>query len=70
MTLILIGLGSGGCSLSRPDAYARMDAANVTGSLSKPNAGWPVGKYRVDLSIDGKVVGTAHFKISKDADNN
>ena len=32
MTLILIGLGSGGCSLSRPDAYARMDAANVTGS--------------------------------------
>jgi len=40
----------------------------VTGSLSKPNAGWPVGKYRVDLSIDGKVAGTAHFKVSKDAD--
>ncbi len=35
MTLILIGLGSGGCSLSRPDAYARMDAADVTGSLNK-----------------------------------
>jgi surface antigen len=35
MTLILIGLGSGGCSLSRPDAYARMNAADVTGSLSK-----------------------------------
>jgi hypothetical protein len=41
----------------------------VTGSLSKPNAGWPVGKYRVDLSIDGKVAGTAHFKVSKDADS-
>ena len=25
MTLILIGLGSGGCSLSRPDAYASDD---------------------------------------------
>ena len=35
MTLILIGLGSGGCSLSRPDAYARMNAADATGSLSK-----------------------------------
>jgi surface antigen len=35
MTLILIGLGSSGCSLSRPDAYARMNAADVTGSLSK-----------------------------------
>jgi surface antigen len=33
MTLILIGLGTGGCSLSRPDAYARMDAADFTGAL-------------------------------------
>ena len=33
MTLILIGLGSGGCSLSRPDAYAKMNAADVTGML-------------------------------------
>jgi surface antigen len=35
VTLILIGLNSGGCSLSRPDAYARMKPAEVTGSLSK-----------------------------------
>jgi surface antigen len=35
MTLILIGLGSGGCSLSRPDAYAKMNAADLTGSLAK-----------------------------------
>jgi len=42
MTLILIGLGSGGCSLSRPDAYARMDAADVTGSLAKQPASPPV----------------------------
>ena len=42
MTLILIGLGSGGCSLSRPDAYARMQAADVTGSLAKQPASPPV----------------------------
>ena len=41
----------------------------VTFSLSKPNAGWPVGKYRVDLLIDGKPAGAAHFKVSKEADN-
>jgi surface antigen len=35
MTLILIGLGAGGCSLSRPDAYARMNAADLTGALGK-----------------------------------
>ena len=41
MTLILIGLSSGGCSLSRPDAYARMQPADVTGSLSKQPAPVP-----------------------------
>jgi hypothetical protein len=32
-------------------------------SLSKPNKGWPLGTYRVDLLIDGKASGTAHFVI-------
>ena len=35
----------------------------ATFSLSKPNAGWPVGKYRVDLFINGKASGTAHFTV-------
>jgi surface antigen len=35
ITLILIGLGSGGCSFSRGDgAYAKMDGDEVTGSLA------------------------------------
>ena len=42
MTLILIGLGAGGCSLSRSDAFARMDASDVTGSLGKQPADPPV----------------------------
>ena len=50
MTLILIGLGSGGCSLSRPDAYARMDAANVTGSLGK-QPGSPAVPTESDLAF-------------------
>ena len=41
----------------------------VTFSLSKPTAGWPVGRYRVDLFVDGKAAGAAHFKVSKEGDN-
>jgi len=34
MTLILIGLGSGGCSFSRPDgAFAKMEDHEATGAL-------------------------------------
>jgi hypothetical protein len=32
-------------------------------NLSKPNKGWPLGKYRVDLSVDGKVAGSALFSV-------
>ena len=36
LTLILIGLGSGGCSLSRTDsAFAKMDDTEATGSLGQ-----------------------------------
>lgn len=42
MTLILIGLSSGGCSLVRPDAYAKMQPADVTGALARQGAAAPV----------------------------
>ena len=42
MTLILIGIGSGGCSLSRTDgAFARMDDREATGALSAAGAPAP-----------------------------
>src|SRR4051812_12756409 len=42
MTLILLGVGSGGCSLARTDgAFARMDDNEVTGSLVTQTGGPP-----------------------------
>ena len=42
MALILIGLGSGGCSLSRTDsAFARMDENEITGSLGSAQSRGP-----------------------------
>ena len=42
MTLILVGVGTGGCSLSRTDsAFARMDDDEVTGSIAAAQAGGP-----------------------------
>jgi outer membrane usher protein FimD/PapC len=32
-------------------------------SLSKPNNGWPVGKYRVDVYVDGELEATTKFQI-------
>ncbi|MDB5561858.1 MAG: hypothetical protein JWN11_1276 [Hyphomicrobiales bacterium] len=37
----------------------------ATFSMTKPNAGWPVGDYRVDLSIDGKSAISVKFKIAE-----
>ena len=43
MTLILIGFGSGGCSLSRTDgALARMEDNEVTGAIGAAQASVPV----------------------------
>lgn len=36
VTMILIGLGAGGCSLSRTDAYAQADDSDLTGSIARP----------------------------------
>src|SRR4051812_32327872 len=38
MTLILIGAGSGGCSLARTDAFAKMDDKEATGSVAGTQA--------------------------------
>jgi hypothetical protein len=37
-------------------------AASTTFEISKPS-GWPVGKYAVEISLDGKVVNTSTFEV-------
>jgi len=65
VTLILIGLGSGGCSLSRPDAYARMDA-DVTGSLAKQPA-TPPAPTESDLAFARTAASDVLTKGDKDS---
>lgn len=46
-------------------AGAKMNKA--TFSLSRPNAGWPQGDYRLELFINDKLVNTVRFKVVADA---
>lgn len=39
------------------------DTANF--SMTKPTKGWPIGDYRVDISVDGKVVKTGRFEVEQ-----
>ncbi|VIO70664.1 hypothetical protein CI1B_33180 [Bradyrhizobium ivorense] len=41
VTLILIGVGASGCSLSRGDAFAKMDDKDVTGALKPTQVSAP-----------------------------
>jgi hypothetical protein len=34
-------------------------------SLSKPNSGWPIGTYRVDLAVNGQMVKNAKFSVAQ-----
>jgi hypothetical protein len=43
---------------------AAEDSDEIAFSLSKPNAGWPVGDYRVDLSIAGQHAKSVHFQVA------
>ncbi len=37
---------------------------NVWFSLSRPNNGWPVGDYRVDMFINDKAAGSVRFSVA------
>ena len=44
--------------------YTADGSGNVHFTLGQPSSGtWPVGKYKVDLSIDGKVAKTVDFTV-------
>ncbi|MEO7014349.1 MAG: hypothetical protein ABI127_08550 [Dokdonella sp.] len=43
-------------------SIAPTGAAVTTFHIAKPD-GWPVGKYKVDISLDGKPVGSQEFEV-------
>jgi hypothetical protein len=45
------------------DIAAGATSYTVNTHLTRPNKGWPVGKYRVEVKLGDKLVTTAHFTI-------
>jgi surface antigen len=67
MTLILIGIGSGGCSLSRTDgAFAKMEDNEVTGSIGAAQASGPAPTDS-DLAFARNAASDVLTKGDKDA---
>ena len=67
MTLLLVGLGAGGCSFSRGDgAFAKMDDNEVTGSLGAGQAGPPV-PTETDLAFARTAASDVLTKGDKDS---
>ena len=38
---------------------------HVDSAMTKPNAGWPVGTYQVQISVDGTLKQTVDFSVKK-----
>lgn len=65
LTLILIGLSGGGCSLSRPEtAFAKMDDAEITGAVRPPPEREPT---EADLAFARNAASDVLTKGSKDS---
>jgi surface antigen len=67
MTLILIGVGSGGCSMSRTDsAFAKMDGNDLTGSVAAAPANGS-GPTESDLAFARNAASDVLTKGDKDS---
>ena len=67
MTLILVGLGAGGCSFSRGDgAFAKLDGNEVTGSL-KSTPAVPPAPTETDLAFARNAASDVLTKGDKDS---
>jgi surface antigen len=65
MTLILIGVGAGGCSLSHTDgAFAKMDDNEATGSIARPGGPAPTDS---DLAFARNAASDVLTKGDKDS---
>jgi surface antigen len=67
MTLILVAVSAGGCSVSRTDsAFARMDDSDVTGSIGGAPAGGPA-PTESDLAFARNAASDVLTKGTKDS---
>ncbi|QPF86495.1 hypothetical protein IC762_09505 [Bradyrhizobium genosp. L] len=66
LTLILIGVGLSGCSVSRVDAFAKMDDRDVTGSIS-PTLVSAAAPTESDLAFTRNAASDVLTKGDKDA---
>nr|WP_249159083.1 RT0821/Lpp0805 family surface protein [Bradyrhizobium tropiciagri] len=66
VVLILIGVGAGGCSLSRSDAFAKLDDKDVTGTISPTLASAPAPTDS-DLAFTRNAASDVLTKGSKDS---
>lgn len=68
VTVSWISVDSGGIAppnyqIDSVDLDIGMIENHVNASLSKPDAGWPTGDYRVDLAVDGDVADSVEFTV-------
>jgi hypothetical protein len=52
-------------AIDTTELKVKKNTDSVEFRLSKPNKGWPIGTYRVELLVDGKVVQKLSFRVSK-----
>lgn len=64
--LILIGVGTGGCSFSRSDAFAKLDDKDVTGSI-RPTLASALAPTDSDLAFTRNAASDVLTKGNKDS---
>lgn len=67
MALVLIGIGAGGCSVSRPDGFFAKMGNDVTGSVGLPAQPSPAVPTETDLAFTRNAASDVLARGDKDA---
>ena len=54
-----------GTKIDEPIINAKGDMDDGVFSLSKPNDGWPIGKYRFEIYVGDKLATTVKFTVEE-----
>ncbi len=68
VTISWIAVDTGGVApdnykIDEVDLQIDMIENHIDGDLSRPNSGWPVGTYKVVLSVDGNPMESTDFRV-------